>query len=179
MQMMNKISTLLLPALLMLAAVGLKAQQKSWNMSKDYSIKFSGKNVEGFFRGLDVDIVFDENNPGASKIVAGVNANTLNTGTGLKNKHAKSEQGIDAKRFGMITFVSRQIIKKGNAYEAIGTLTIKGRGKEIILPFTFESIENDAVFKGKFSLKPRDYEVTRHGTPEDIEIDIVVRVTTR
>jgi polyisoprenoid-binding protein YceI len=179
MQRMKKISTLVLLAGFMLADFGLKAQSKSWNMSKDYSIKFSGKNVEGFFRGLEVAIVFDENNPGKSKIAAGVNANTLNTGTGLKNKHAKSEHGIDVKKYGMITFVSRQIIKKGNAYEAIGTLTIKGTGKEIKLPFTFERIENEAVFKGKFSIKPRDYQVTRHGTPEDLDIDIVVRVTTR
>ncbi|MES2681564.1 MAG: YceI family protein [Bacteroidota bacterium] len=176
---MNKIKTLILLAALLTAVQWLKAQPMSWNISNDYTIKFSGKKVDGFFRGLDVDIVFDENNPAASKIVAGVNANTLNTGTGLKNKHAKSKKGIDAKRFGMITFASRQIVKKGNAYEATGILTIKGMSNEIKLPFTFERIETDAVFKGKFSIKPRDYQVTRHGTPETIDIDLVVRVTTK
>ena len=88
------------------------AQPTSWNSSNDYSIKFSGANVNGFFKGLEVDITFDENNPSASKIVAGVNANTLNTGIGLKNKHAKSNTGIDAKNHGMITFVSKKIVKK-------------------------------------------------------------------
>lgn len=168
-----------LASIVFFVGLPVRAQLMNWKASTDYSVKFSGKNVSGFFRGLDVDISFDEENPGASKISAGVNANTLNTGNGLKNKHAKSKKGLDAKNFSMITFVSTQIIKTSCGYEATGNLIIKGSSREIKLPFTFERIETDAVFKGKFYLNPKDFAVTRHGTPGTIEVDLVLRVTTK
>lgn len=154
------------------------AQPVDWRI-KDYTIKFFGEKVEGFFRGLEAEILFDENNPTVSKIVAGVNVQTLNTGDGLKNKHAKSEKGLDAKNFSMISFVSTTIIKTTVGYEATGYLMIKGIKKEIKLPFTFERLENDGVFKGKFELKPGDYNVTRHGTPDHLNIELVVRVAVK
>ena len=176
---MKYIKPSLVISLLLFVNALIVAQPVVWKIQEDYTVKFSGKRVEGFFRGLEGDILFDENSPESSRIIAGINANTLNTGIGLKNKHAKSKKGLNAGKFTMITFVSTQIIKTGNSYEAIGNLTVKGTSKEIKLPFTFERIESDAVFKGKFSMNPKDYHITRHGTPDNIEIELTVRVTAR
>ena len=48
--------------------------------------------------------------------------------------------------------------------------------KEIKLPFSFERTGTSAVFKGKFSISPKDYNITKFGTPDPIEIELMVPV---
>jgi polyisoprenoid-binding protein YceI len=148
----------------------------NWKVKEDsYSIKFSGKKVEGVFKGLKANIVFDEVNPSNSKISATIDAASSNTGNGMKNKHVG--QGLEADKYLTIKFESTSVIKKGSSYEAIGKLTIKDVTKEITLPFTFENKGGEGVFSGKFSVVPKDYNVTKMGTPDLVEIQLTIPVT--
>lgn len=147
-----------------------------WKVKEEsYTVKMKCDKFEGVFKGLKSDISFDENNLGASKISASIDATSINTGNGMRNKHAK--QGLSADQYATIKFESSSVTKKGDGYEASGRLTIKDVTKEIKMPFTFSKSADGGVFAGKFSLQPKDYHVDKQGTPETIEIELNVPVT--
>ena len=153
-------------------------QSTNWKIKEDaYSITFKGSKVDGTIKGVKAKILFDEDNPGKSKILASIDVNTLNTGNSLMNKHAKSESGLDSKVFPFINFESILISGKSDNYNAKGKLTIKGITKEISLPFTIQNKGTEAVFIGKLSIVPKDYNITRFGTPDLLEIGLTIPVT--
>lgn len=151
---------------------------KNWKLKEDtYSIKFNGLKVDGDLKGLKTTIIFDESHIENSKLTATLDANTINTGNWLKNRHAKSEDGLHVEDFPIIKFESTKITMTAEGYNAAGQLTIKGITKTTNLPFTFLNKGSEAVFKGKIKLAPRDYNIIKYGTPEIIEVEIVVPVT--
>lgn len=170
---------LALGALTVLAASAFTAiQSTNWKLKEDaYSVTFKGKKVEGIIKGLKTNISFDEAKPENSKITASLDVNSINTGNGMKNKHAKSEDALAADKFPTINFESVSVTGKNGTYTAHGKLTIKGITKDINLPFTFENKGAGAEFKGKFSIAPKDYNITKGGTPETLEIEISTPVT--
>lgn len=147
-----------------------------WKAKEDaYSVKFTSKKFDGTFKGLKTELLFDENNLAASKLTATIDANTVNTGNGMRNGHAK--QGLDAKTYKTVKFVSSAITKTASGYEAKGSLTIKDVTKEIVIPFTFSKSADGGVFAGTFSVKPSEYKVTKEGTPEVLNFQLNVPVT--
>lgn len=147
-----------------------------WKVKEDaYSVKFTSSKFDGAFKGLKSELLFDENNLAASKLTATIDANTVNTGNGMRNKHAT--QGLDAKTFPTVRFQSTSIAKTSNGYEATGNLTIKDVTKQIKIPFTFTKNTEGGVFAGTFSVKPADYNVTKSGTPEVLDFQLNVPVT--
>lgn len=155
------------------------ATGNKWTVKEDaYSVKFSskkGKDMSGVFKGLKSDIQFDEVNLSASKISASIDPSTVNTGNGMRNKHAK--QGLGAEQFSSIKFESTAVTKVGSGYEAAGKLTIKDVTKDVKLPFTFTKNAEGGVFKGKFTVAPSEYHVDKKGTPELLEIELNIPVT--
>jgi polyisoprenoid-binding protein YceI len=139
-----------------------------------YAITFKGGRVEGTFRGLKASILFNELSPETSKIIATIDATSIETG--LRDKHAKSENGLNAKIFSLIGFESTNITGKFGTYEAQGKLTLKGITKAVKLPFTFEHKGTESLFKGKLTIVPNDYNITKAGTPNVVEIDLVIPV---
>ncbi len=147
-----------------------------WKVKEDvYSVKFTSKKFDGTFKGLKSELLFDENNLAASKLIATIDANTINTGNGMRNGHAK--KGLDAKTFQTVKFESTSITKTASGYEATGNLTIKDVTKQIKLPFIFTKTADGGAFAGTFSVKPADYNVTRSGTPEVLDFQLNVPVT--
>lgn len=147
-----------------------------WKVKEDaYSVKFTSKAFDGTFKGLESDLQFDENNLGASKLTASIDANSINTGNGMRNGHAK--KGLDAANFKTVKFVSTAIAKTASGYEATGNLTIKDVTKQVKIPFTFNKNADGGVFAGTFSVKPAEYNVTRKGTPEVLNFQLSVPVT--
>lgn len=150
-----------------------------WTPKEDaYTVKFNskkGKEFSGIFKGLKSDLIFDENNPAVAKISASIDAGSVNTGNGMRNKHAR--QGLGADQFPTVKFESSSIVKSGAGYEATGKLTIKDVTKEIKFPFTFSKSDNGGVFAGKFMLVPAEYHVVKSGTPDLLEIELKIPVT--
>lgn len=147
-----------------------------WKIKEDtYTVKFTSKSFNGTFKGLKSELLFDETNLAASKLTATIEANTINTGNGMRNGHAK--KGLDAKTYQTVKFVSNSITKTTNAYEATGNLTIKDITRQIKIPFTFNKTPEGGVFAGTFSIKPADFNVTKGGTPEVLDFQLNIPVT--
>ncbi len=148
----------------------------SWKVKEDqYSVKFSGTKVEGIFKGLKSEITFDATNLNVSKFTASIDATTVNTGNGMRNKHAR--QGLGAEMYPEISFVSNSIIKSESGFVSKGKLSINGVTKDINLPFTFTKTQDGGVFAGNFSVVPTDFKIDKKGTPELITIELNVPVT--
>ncbi|HLX91796.1 MAG TPA: YceI family protein, partial [Puia sp.] len=89
---------------------------ENWKISEDYSIKFTGNNATGIFKGLKGNVIFDAADPGSSSFNVTVDVATINTGSGMKNAHAKSEKWFDAKKYPTIGFKSSSITKTASGY---------------------------------------------------------------
>ena len=115
-------------ALLIIAASAFAfIQSQNWKIGNDYSIKFSGHNASGIFKGLKGTISFDATDLAASKFDVSIDVSTINTGNGMKNTHAKSDKWFDVNKYQTISFYSSSITKASASYEAKGKLTMHGK----------------------------------------------------
>src|SRR5690606_28340669 len=81
-----------------------------WQVKEnDYSIKFSTKGASGTLTGLKGTIDFDLANLANSRFDVTVDVNTIDTGLGLKDKHAKAENFLDVENYPTIRFASSTI----------------------------------------------------------------------
>lgn len=152
------------------------ALNTTWTVNESaYAVKMKSDKFEGQFKGLKSTLVFDENNLAASKLVATIDPASVNTGNGMRNKHAR--QGLGTDTYKSISFESTTISKKGNGYEAVGKLTIRDVTKEMVLPFAFTRNGEGGVFSGNFSVATKDYHIEKSGTPATIQIELNIPVT--
>ena len=150
-----------------------------WQIAEGYSIGFSSDDAGGVFKDFKGNIAFDEQNPGAGKFDVLVDVGSINTGNGLQNKHAKSDEWFDAAKYPQMHYVSRTITKAGSAYQVVGDLTIHGVTKAQTIPFTFKKTAQGGVFTGSFTVNRNDFKLGKPGgeVGEQIKIDISVPVT--
>jgi len=165
--------------LLAITAVFAFSVAQKWAISDKYSIKFSSSEVAGIFKTFSGNIDFDEQNPSASKFDVTIDVNSINTGNGLQNKHAKGDEWFDAAKFPAIKYTSKKIVKAGAGYQVTGDLQIKGVTKEYTIPFTFKKAGAGATFNGSFTVNRSDFKIGKPGgeVGEQIKIDVAVPVT--
>jgi polyisoprenoid-binding protein YceI len=160
---MKKSIFLLTAVIVIIASAFTFMASLDWKISEKYSVKFDGGDPSGEFTGLKGTIQFDANNLAASKFDCTVDVETINTGNGMKNTHAKSDKWLDAAKYPSIRFASKSINKTTSGFEATGTLDFHGVQKEITLPFTF--VNN--VFAASFEVNRLDYNINtaepKHG----------------
>jgi polyisoprenoid-binding protein YceI len=166
-------------AVLILATSAFSFIATSWKIADGYNIEFSSNDASGVFKTFKGSIVFDEQNPAASKFDVSIDVASLNTGNGLQNKHAKSDEWFDVAKYPQIRYVSRTFAKAGNGYQVTGDLEVHGVKKPATIPFTFQKTAEGAVFAGSFTVNRSDFKVGKPGgdVGEQIKIDIKVPVT--
>jgi polyisoprenoid-binding protein YceI len=146
----------------------------NWQITDGYSINFKGTDAEGIFKTMTGDISFDENDLTGSKFSVSVDASSINTGNGMKNKHAKSDKWFDTTKYPSITFSSSKISKSASGYLVEGTLEMHGVKKQITIPFTF----GNSTFKGNFSVNRLDYGVgTMEGMSKKVSNEIAIEIS--
>jgi polyisoprenoid-binding protein YceI len=144
-----------------------------------FSVKGPFGTVHGDFTGLKTTIKFDEKDLAGSSIEASIDAKTVNSGVGMRNKHLRNEEEwLNTDKFPTITFRSEKIEKGGNGYKALGKLTLKGVTKPVDISFTFTGNGGTGLFKGQFTIKREDYKVGKPGgsVGSDITLNLEVPV---
>ena len=132
--------------------------------------------VTGSFSGLKGDVVFDAKDVKQAIFDVSVNAESINTGIGMRDSHLKEEDYFDTKKHPLIVIRSQKI-SKGNAvdtYLFTGTLTMKGITKAIAFPFTIKAIPGGYQFKGSFDINRLDYQV---GPDNSIDKNVSVQLS--
>ncbi len=152
---------------------------QGWQIAHGYSITFSSDDADGLFKDFKGSLLFDEQNPGAGKFDVVIEVASINTGNGLQNKHAKSDEWFDVAKYPQIHFVSRSITKTARRIPGNGRFG-HAWSKEIDhYPFTFKKTAQGGTFAGSFTVNRNDYKLGKPGgdVGEQIKIDISVPVT--
>ncbi|HVI48774.1 MAG TPA: YceI family protein [Chitinophaga sp.] len=177
---MNKI-TCLTAILLFVISSFISASAQSWNIKDGYSIQFSGKYASGSFKTLKGKIEFNPQNLSAAKFDVTIDVSSINTGIGLKDRHARSEKWFNVGKYPAIHFVSSSVTKTSTGYEAKGELDMHGIRKPITIPFTFAHNGNNGIFSGAFKVNRSDFGLsTAKGDESDFtSLDITVPVVSK
>jgi len=146
--------------------------------SLQFTIKNLGFDVNGVFKGFQGTINFDPANAAASAFDVTIDANTVNTDNSTRDGHLREGSYFDVQHYPKIRFESTQISGQNGSYKVTGKLTIKKTTKVISFPFTAAPSGDGYVFKGKFNIKRRDFEVGGFSTISD-DLVVMLNVVTK
>src|SRR6185369_7411502 len=111
---------------------------QGWQPTDKYNIGFSSNDAGGVFKKFSGNIIFDEQNTAASKFDVNIDAASINTGNGLQNKHAKSDEWFDVAKYPQIRYTSQKFVKAAGGYQVTGDLEVHGVKRSTTIPFTFQ-----------------------------------------
>lgn len=136
-------------------------------------IRFVGKQMgvsaEGRFRKFAAQVDFDPAKPASSKATVEVDLNSIDTGAVESDTEVKGKSWLNLAAFPTAKFVSTAIkALGGERYEATGKLSIKGRTRDVVAPFTVRKEGAATVLEGGFTLLRLQFEVGE-GPWADIE----------
>jgi len=139
------------------------AQNTEWSVTSS-SIKFKIKNagftVDGTFGGLEARIIFDAAKSYSNSIESSIDAATINTDNGTRDKHLKKEEYFSVEKFPKIKLTASTFVKQADgSFKGYFKLIMKNITKDIVIPFTFVESANTAIIKGSFTLNRRDFGV--------------------
>ena len=145
-----------------------------------FEIKNAGITVDGSFSDLQADIKFHPNNPDKSVLKASVGTATINTGIKKRDKDLQMRKYFDVEKYPRIKMTSRKIkhIEK-NKYKGTFDLTIKGVTKQVEIPFTYTSKENEGTFSATFTVNRRDFGVGSKSLILSDEATVSIEVATK
>src|SRR5260370_31218127 len=92
--------------------------------------------VHGRFNDFRGSILFDDKDPSKSSVDVVIKTTSINNDNSNRDNDLRSPNFLDTTKFPELTFRSKSVEKKGDAYVAHGTLTIHGVSKDVDLPFS-------------------------------------------
>jgi polyisoprenoid-binding protein YceI len=152
----------LLALLAALAASSANAVEYRTVLPKQSSIGFEfrqmGVAVKGGFKRFTAQMVFDPATPEAANARIEIDLASIDAGSPEADEESAGKLWFNRSVYPKATFVSSQVRALGNnRYEMRGTLTLKGRSREMVVPVTYAPGKNAATFDGGFFLKRLDF----------------------
>lgn len=143
--------------------VSLTSFSQGWKILESHNVAFSNKDVNGTFDQISGNITFDPANLTTAKLNFKLKVESINTGNGLQNKHARGDEWFHAEKYPYIEFESTKIEKTESGFKALGKLEMHGIKKEVSIPFTFVKKGNKGTFVAKFNVSRSEYNVGKKG----------------
>jgi len=114
--------------------------------------------VKGGFKRFATQMRFDPAKPEAASAQVEIDLASIDAGSPEANDESASRLWFNRSVYPKATFVSSQVRALGNnRYEMRGSLTLKGRSREVVVPVTYLPGKNVATFDGSFVLKRLDF----------------------
>jgi len=160
-----RVAGITLVAIALAAAGGSAGATEFSQMLRDKSTvsfvsKQMGVPVEGGFRSFSTRIGFDPARPGAANVRIDIDLASIDTGSAPADEEVAGRQWFNAKDFPQASFAATGVKPLGgDRYEVAGKLSIKGRSRDVVAPFTFRQDGATGVFDGVFSLMRLDYAI--------------------
>ena len=145
-----------------------------------FEFRQMGVPVAGGFKRFTTQMRFDPARPEAASARIEIDLASIDAGSPEADDESAGKLWFNRSAYPKATFVSSQVRALGNnRYEMRGTLTLKGRSREMTVPVTYIPGKNAAIFDGSFILKRLDF-----GIGEGLWADVAtvaneVRVTFR
>lgn len=116
--------------------------------------------VEGAFPRWRAQVAFDERNLAKASIRLEIELAATDTGNSDSDKEVQRPRWFDVANHGRATFVSESVKKVGdNRYEAAGKVTIKGKTRDLVVPFALSPAAGGQSAQGKFVIKRLEFGV--------------------
>jgi polyisoprenoid-binding protein YceI len=124
-----------------------------------FVVKQMGVGVSGHFKRFDADITLDPDKPEAGRAEIVVDIASISTGEPDADKEALAPAWLHAADFPKARFKSSSLrAMGGERYEVKGLLTLKGKPREISVPFTLKTqADGTRVASGEFTLRRTDF----------------------
>lgn len=117
-----------------------------------------GVSIKGGFKRFVAQMVFDPAKPEAARAQIDIDLASIDAGSSEADEESAGRLWFNRSVYPRAQFVSSQIRPLGNnRYEMRGTLTLKGRSRELVVPVTFSPGKTAAAFDGSFILKRLDF----------------------
>ena len=127
-----------------------------------FGYKQMGVAMDGRFKKFASQLSFDPAQPANAKATIDVDLASVDTGT----SEAKADEEVagkpwfNTKAFPTARFASTGVKSLGgNRYEVAGTLTIKGKTQNVVVPATFTPQGNAGVFDGSLTIRRGDFSI--------------------
>ena len=149
----------------LLLAFALPAAAADWSVdaarsSLGFTGTVSGRSFDGKFKTWRADIAFDPADPAAGHARVTIDMASAATGDRQRDAALPDTDWFDIRKSPQALFEATGFkALGGNRYEAAGTLTIRGIGKAVTLPFTLDIAGDEAHAKGKLDIVRTDYGV--------------------
>jgi len=158
--MRNLIIALTLAALAAPAAALEFTQVQPAASSIEFKYSQMGVPMDGRFRKFSAALAFDPDQPGQAKVQVDVDLASIDTGTPELDTEAAGKDWFNAPAFPTARFTSKSVKALGNGrYSVAGTLAIKGKSREIVVPAGFTSQGNSGVLTGGFTIRRGDFSI--------------------
>lgn len=156
--------TLLLSLLAMLATPTAQATEYRTVLPKQSTIGFEfrqmGVPVKGGFKRFTAQMLFDPARPEAARAQIEIDLASIDAGSPEADDESAGRLWFNRSVYPKAQFVSGPIrALANNRYEMRGTLTLKGRSREMVVPVSFHPGPNMATFDGAFVLKRLDFDI--------------------
>ena len=145
-----------------------------------FKIKNAGITVDGSFSDIQADIKFDPKNLDKSVLKASVGVASINTGIKKRDKDLQMRKYFDVEKYPRIKMTSKRIkhVEK-DRYNGTFDLTIKGVTKQVEIPFTYTSKDNEGKFSGELKVNRRDFDVGNKSLILSDEATVFIEVTVK
>jgi polyisoprenoid-binding protein YceI len=126
-----------------------------------FRIKNFGLEVQGSLGNVRGSVVFDRNNLASASFSIAADANTVNTGIALRDRHLQKSEYLDAEKYQTLEFVSTavKLAKKADEVLVTGNLTIKNVKRQIEVLVRVTPLQGVTNFSGSFTVNRLDYTV--------------------
>ena len=164
-----RISCRLWLATLLVAGLPQSSQAEKWKVDSahttvGFSVSHLFTSVQGRFDQFEGTIVFDPANPEATVVRGTVEAASINTNNDKRDKHLRSGDFFNAKKFPKLRFESTKVtVTEGRNGKIAGNLTIHGVTRAVVLDVKFLGSGKDpwgnvrAGFRAELTIDRRDY----------------------
>ena len=155
-----KFATFILLAVL--ATPAAHAVEYTTVLPKQSSIGFEfrqmGVPVKGGFKRFVTQMQFDPARPEAARASIEIDLASIDAGSPEADDESAGKLWFNRSVYPKAIFVSKEVRALGNnRYELRGTLTLKGKPRDMNIPVTYTPGRNAATFDGAFVLKRLDF----------------------
>jgi polyisoprenoid-binding protein YceI len=148
--------------LAVLAAPAAYAVEYTTVLPKQSSIGFEfrqmGVPVKGGFKRFTTQMAFDPAKPEAARASIEIDLASIDAGSPEADDESAGKLWFNRSLYPKATFVSREVRALGNnRFELRGTLTLKGKSRDMVIPVSYAPGKHASTFDGSFVLKRLDF----------------------
>ena len=140
---------------LLLVGQHASAAARAWELDTDhsnvyFSIDHIYAKVQGRFTAIAATVHFDPANLKESRFDFEIKVDSIDTGIKQRDDHLRSADFFASSDHPLITFTSNAVTAAGEGvYQVAGTLTAKGKSRDLVLPLTFAGVKDHPATPGK------------------------------